>query len=78
MIARIVFVMIFAVAFGALSTAVLSAEAQETKSDSMPSNVLGSSTDPGNNATYQNSSGFTIGSPYYHTEVGAHENSATI
>jgi formylglycine-generating enzyme required for sulfatase activity len=33
--------------------------------------------DPGSNATYQRSPGadFTIGAPYYRTEVGAHENS---
>jgi hypothetical protein len=31
--------------------------------------------DPGNNATFRGLSGdFTIGSPYYRTEVGAHEN----
>ncbi len=42
-----------------------------TSSDSAPSNVLGTPTDPGNNATYN----YTIGSPYYRTEVGAHENS---
>jgi len=45
-----------------------------TSSDSVPSNVLGDPTDPGNNATYHNN-GNTIGSPYYRTEVGAHENS---
>ena len=45
-----------------------------TSSDSVPSNVLGNPTDPGNNATFY-SSGYTIGSPYYRTEVGAHENS---
>ncbi|HET6455565.1 MAG TPA: SUMF1/EgtB/PvdO family nonheme iron enzyme, partial [Armatimonadota bacterium] len=45
-----------------------------TSSDSMPSNDLGNPTDPGNNATYY-SNGYTIGSPYYRTEVGAHENS---
>ena len=45
-----------------------------TSSDSAPSNVLGNPTDPGNNATYYNN-GYTIGSPYYRTEVGAHENS---
>jgi formylglycine-generating enzyme required for sulfatase activity len=34
--------------------------------------------DPGNNATFRGSSGdFTIGPPYYRTEVGAHENSAS-
>jgi formylglycine-generating enzyme required for sulfatase activity len=33
--------------------------------------------DPGNNATFQRSPGadFTIGAPYFRTEVGAHENS---
>ena len=47
-----------------------------TSSDSVPSNVLGNPTDPGNNATYYNG-GYTIGSPpyYYRTEVGAHESS---
>ena len=45
-----------------------------TSSDTAPSNVLGSPTDPGNNATYYNN-GYTIGSPYWRTEVGAHENS---
>jgi formylglycine-generating enzyme required for sulfatase activity len=32
--------------------------------------------DPGNHATYSNQ-GYTIGAPYYRTEVGAHENSAS-
>lgn len=45
-----------------------------TSSNNVPSNVLGNPTDPGNNATYYNN-GYTIGSPYYRTEVGAHENS---
>jgi formylglycine-generating enzyme required for sulfatase activity len=45
-----------------------------TSSDSMPSNDLVEPIDPGNNATF-NDSGYTIGSPYYRTEVGAHENS---
>jgi len=45
-----------------------------TSSNSLPSNVLGTPTDPGNNATFYNN-GYTIGSPYYRTEVGAHENS---
>lgn len=45
-----------------------------TGSDSMPSRVLGYPSDPGNNATFYNL-GYTIGSPYYRTEVGAHENS---
>ena len=47
-----------------------------TLSDSAPSNVLGNPTDPGNSATYYNN-GCTIGSPYYRTEVGAHENSGS-
>ena len=34
--------------------------------------------DPGHNATFRGSAGdFTIGSPYYRTEVGAHENSVS-
>jgi formylglycine-generating enzyme required for sulfatase activity len=34
--------------------------------------------DPGNNATFQRpGADFTIGAPYYRTEVGAHENSAS-
>jgi len=45
-----------------------------TSSDSVPSNDLVEPTDPGNNATFYDS-GYTIGSPYYRTEVGAHENS---
>ena len=45
-----------------------------TQSDTAPSNQLVNPTDPGNNATYENN-GYTIGSPYYRTEVGAHENS---
>ncbi len=45
-----------------------------TSSDTAPSNALGNPTDPGNNATYL-SGGYTIGSPYYRTEVGDHENS---
>ena len=44
-----------------------------TSSDSAPSNAL-VDPDPGNNATFYDS-GYTIGSPYYRTEVGAHENS---
>ena len=46
-----------------------------TSSDSLPSNVLGNPTDPGNNATYWTSKGGTIGGPYWRTEVGVHENS---
>ena len=46
-----------------------------TSSDTPPSNQL-IDPDPGNNATfYDYYSGYTIGSPYYRTEVGAHENS---
>ncbi|MEA3366761.1 MAG: SUMF1/EgtB/PvdO family nonheme iron enzyme [Planctomycetota bacterium] len=44
-----------------------------TSSDSKPSNDL-IDPDPGNNATFWELGG-TIGSPYYRTEVGAHENS---
>ena len=44
-----------------------------TSSDSVPSNDL-INPDPGNNATFYDN-GFTIDSPYYRTEVGAHENS---
>jgi formylglycine-generating enzyme required for sulfatase activity len=47
-----------------------------TGSDSVPSKDLVEPTDPGNNATfYDYDNGYTIGSPYYRTEVGAHENS---
>ena len=51
-----------------------------TSSGSLPSNDLVEPTDPGNNATfyiYISGTGgdYTIGSPYYRTEVGAHENS---
>ncbi len=45
-----------------------------TSSSYTPSNDLVEPTDPGNNATFYDS-GYTIGSPYYRTEVGAHENS---
>jgi formylglycine-generating enzyme required for sulfatase activity len=46
-----------------------------TGTDSEPSNAL-IDPDPGNNATfYGGGIGYTIGSPYYRTEVGAHENS---
>ena len=44
-----------------------------TVSDSTPSNDL-VTPDGGNNATFY-ASGYTIGSPYYRTEVGEHENS---
>jgi len=43
-----------------------------TQSDTAPSNDL-IDPDPGNNATF---GGYTIGPPYYRTEVGAHEHSA--
>ena len=52
-----------------------------TSSNSTPNNDLVEPTDPGNNvtfyqdATYPDPAGYTIGSPYYRTEVGAHENS---
>jgi formylglycine-generating enzyme required for sulfatase activity len=51
-----------------------------TSGNSAPSNVLGSPTDPGNNATYYDyygtgTGGYTVGSPYYRTEVGEFENS---
>ena len=45
-----------------------------TGTNTAPSNVLGNPTDPGNNATFWDG-GYTIGSPYYRTEKGAHENS---
>jgi sulfatase modifying factor 1 len=45
-----------------------------TGTDSVPSNDLDEPTDPGNNVTF-NDGGYTTGSPYYRTEVGAHENS---
>jgi len=44
-----------------------------TSSDIAPSNDL-VDPDPGNNATFYDNS-YTIGSPHYRTEVGAHENS---
>lgn len=46
-----------------------------TSADSPPSKDL-VDPDPGNSATYYNG-GYTIGSPYYRTEVGAHENSVS-
>jgi formylglycine-generating enzyme required for sulfatase activity len=48
-----------------------------TSSDSEPSNVLTMASDPGNNATFYNYKNglYTIGPPYYRTEVGDHENS---
>ena len=46
-----------------------------TSNDSRPSSAL-TDPDPGNNATfYYDAYGYTIGGPYYRTEVGAHENS---
>jgi formylglycine-generating enzyme required for sulfatase activity len=45
-----------------------------TSSDNAPSNDLVEPNDPGNNATFYDNV-YTIGSPYYRTEVGAHENS---
>jgi formylglycine-generating enzyme required for sulfatase activity len=44
-----------------------------TSSDAVPSNDL-ADPDPGNNATFYDGD-YTVGSPYYCTEVGAHENS---
>ncbi len=44
-----------------------------TSSDSRPSNDV-IDPDPGNNGTFY-ASGYTIGSPYYRTEIGAHEDS---
>ncbi len=44
-----------------------------TSTNSLPSNDL-IDPDPGNNATFYDN-GYTIGGPYYRTEVGAHENS---
>jgi len=47
-----------------------------TSSDTPPINLLTNPIDSGNNATFYNN-GYTIGSPYYRTEVGDHENSAS-
>ena len=48
-----------------------------TSSDEMPGNLLGDPIDLGNTATYYvYPDGYTIGSPYWRTEVGEHENSA--
>jgi hypothetical protein len=44
-----------------------------TSSDTVPSNQL-MNPDLGNNATFYDGS-YTIGSPYWRTEIGAHENS---
>jgi formylglycine-generating enzyme len=47
-----------------------------TSTNIVPSNDLVEPTDLGNNATFYVSDGdYTIGSPYYRTEFGAHENS---
>ena len=46
-----------------------------TSSDRVPNNYL-ANPDPGSNATFYHNE-YTIGSPYYRTEVGAHENSAS-
>ena len=47
-----------------------------TSSDVTPSNSLVDPTDPGNNATFKvGTDDYTLDSPYYRTEVGAHENS---
>jgi len=50
-----------------------------TSTNSIPSNELGNPTDPGNNATFFDITDFThtIDDPYWRTEVGAHENSAS-
>jgi len=45
-----------------------------TSSDTVPSNDL-LSTDLGNNANFLQDGGYTIGSPYWRTEVGEFENS---
>ncbi|MCP4593884.1 MAG: formylglycine-generating enzyme family protein [bacterium] len=45
-----------------------------TSNDNTPSNDLVNPTDPGNNANF-NQGGYTIGSPYWSTEVGEFENS---
>ncbi|MCH8252393.1 MAG: SUMF1/EgtB/PvdO family nonheme iron enzyme, partial [Planctomycetes bacterium] len=46
-----------------------------TSSDSIPSNDL-IDPDPGNNATFEvGTHDYTIGGPYWRTEIGAHENS---
>ena len=45
-----------------------------TQGNSVPSNDL-VNPDPGNNATYYDGADYTIGNPYWRTEVGAHENS---
>ena len=47
-----------------------------TRNDTAPSNDL-TDPDPGNNATYYRDLDYTVGAPYYRTEVGAHENSGS-
>lgn len=47
-----------------------------TGTDSVPSNDL-IDPDPGNNVNFYQDGGYTIGSPYYRTEVGEFENSAS-
>ncbi len=48
-----------------------------TGTDTVPSNLLSNpASDPGNNANFDDG-GYTIGSPYYTTEVGDFENSAS-
>lgn len=47
-----------------------------TRSDVGPSNTL-VDPDPGRNATFAVGAALTIGAPYYRTEKGAHENSAS-
>ncbi len=49
-----------------------------TASNEKPSNDLVEPDDPGNNATFREGGGdYTVRSPYWRTEVGAHENSAS-
>ncbi|MDO8588278.1 MAG: SUMF1/EgtB/PvdO family nonheme iron enzyme [Armatimonadota bacterium] len=49
-----------------------------TQSDTAPSNVGADGyTDPGNHANYYKNDSFTIGYPYYRTNVGEFENSAS-
>ncbi len=47
-----------------------------TGTNTIPSNDL-VNPDPGNNANFNDPDGYTIGSPYYWTEVGEFENSAS-
>jgi formylglycine-generating enzyme len=49
-----------------------------TKTDSVPSNIGSDNyTDPGNHANYKMISTYTLGSPYYRTNVGEFEKSAS-